>query len=106
MVHYTRSSPGHVIRTPFMAKGDAKFSTWTHELHRGKGLSTFAAKTLMKDFENGNFYFWWYCNNDNEASKRVAEKLGFAFAGKGMYQEKKFGLSLLRGYSIVESSHD
>ena len=83
IIHYTFLFSRH-LRCPFMERHDLKLGhTWTNELYRGRGLATMAVINLVKPFKNTNVNFWWYCHEGNNASKRVAKKLGFEFVGRG-----------------------
>lgn len=45
--------------------------------HRGRGLAVPACRRLIDECAAGGMGTYWSCNQDNLASNRVAEKLGF-----------------------------
>lgn len=63
---------------PFMGKNDLQFTyVMTHKNYRGKGLAATALMYAMKKFYHSGRSFWYVTDTENEASMRVAEKLGF-----------------------------
>lgn len=52
---------------------------WTYPEHRGKGLATLMAKTMLNDLSLDYNRFYKTINKNNVSSIRVAEKCGFHF---------------------------
>ena len=55
---------------------------WTYPEHRGKGLATLMAKTMLDELHINYNRFYKTINKDNYASIRVAEKSGFSAEGE------------------------
>lgn len=102
VVHYTLLLPRNP-RCPFMGKNDAKLGhSWTHESHRGKGIAGFAVDSLVTSLaDRSSIDFWWFCNEENTSSMRVAQKLGFECVGFGILRPR-IGLDILRAYVITD----
>ncbi len=57
----------------------AEICTVTHPDHREKGYSTLVCAQFMKNMMQKNLKPYWSCNESNQASVCVAEKLGFDY---------------------------
>lgn len=83
LVHRSCVFPRYV-RFPFMGKCDLQIGdTWTAEEHRGKNLAVFAARKVLELHHKPGRRFWYVTSDANGPSIRVAQKAGFALAGKG-----------------------
>jgi len=69
--------------------GVAEVGVVTSEAHRGQGLASIAIAWLAADLAERGLGMYWSCDTDNEASVRVAGKLGFGPA-------RPFGILLYR----------
>ena len=62
---------------PFIGRGVAEVGVVTAEAHRGRGLAAIAIAWLTRPLADRGLAMYWSCDADNEASVRVAAKLGF-----------------------------
>ena len=62
---------------PFIGRGVAEVGVVTAEAHRGRGLAATAIAWLALPLVERDLAMYWSCDSDNEASIRVAGKLGF-----------------------------
>lgn len=65
--------------------GDNDYYTvflWTYPEHRGYGLATMMARTMLHDLDIKYDRFYKTIGKDNFASTRVAEKCGFRMEGE------------------------
>ena len=74
---------------PFIGGGVAEVGVVTSEAHRGQGLASIAIAWLAVALAERGLAMYWSCDTDNEASVRVAGKLGFGPA-------RPFGILLYR----------
>ena len=74
---------------PFIGGGVAEVGVVTAEAHRGQGLAPIAIAWLAAELDERGLAMYWSCDTDNEASVRVAGKLGFGPA-------RPFGILLYR----------
>ena len=74
---------------PFIGGGVAEVGVVTSEAHRGQGLASIAIAWLAEVLAERGLAMYWSCDTDNEASVRVAGKLGFGPA-------RPFGILLYR----------
>jgi GNAT superfamily N-acetyltransferase len=74
---------------PFIGRGVAEVGVVTAEAHRGQGLAAVAIAWLMVPVAEHGLAAYWSCDTTNEASIRVARKVGFG-------TPKPFGLWLYR----------
>jgi GNAT superfamily N-acetyltransferase len=58
-------------------EGRIEVGVTTDEQHRGKGLATAACAALITSCEAEGLATWWDCAAHNEASTRLARRLGF-----------------------------
>lgn len=71
------------FKWPFMGKTDIQFAyVMTSRNYRGKGVAGKLIKQAMADFNQKVGAFWYVTDTENDASIRVAEKLGFRCYGK------------------------
>jgi RimJ/RimL family protein N-acetyltransferase len=97
LVHYSAFTPGY-WKFPFLEDNDLQIgNTWTDPSHRGRGLARFALLEILRTKHNRGRAFWYVVEETNTASVRVAEKAGFALAGKGAWI-RPFGMKLLGSY--------
>jgi predicted GNAT family acetyltransferase len=61
----------------FLGNMHWEIGTVTHKDYRGKGLSSLASFHLIKKLVDDGIAPSWSCNEDNSASNRLAEKIGF-----------------------------
>jgi len=62
---------------PFIGRGVAEVGVVTAEAQRGRGLAAIAIAWLTVSLAERGLAMYWSCDADNEASVRVAGKLGF-----------------------------
>ena len=74
---------------PFIGRGIAEVGVVTAEAHRGQGLAAIAIAWLAATLADRGLTLYWSCDTSNEASVRVAAKLGFGAA-------RPFGIHLYR----------
>ncbi len=74
---------------PFIGRGVAEIGVVTAEAHRRKGLAAIAVAWLMVPIAERGLAAYWSCNTTNEASIRVAQKVGFG-------APRPFGIRLYR----------
>lgn len=60
------------------AHGRIEMGVITHEGHRRRGLATAACAALIAECEAEGLSTWWDCAAQNEASARLARRLGYA----------------------------
>ncbi|MBN1135241.1 MAG: GNAT family N-acetyltransferase [Anaerolineae bacterium] len=54
---------------------------WTRPDHRGKGLGTRVGAAVIEHGLKEGYQPFWICDDGNQASRRLAEGLGFRYAG-------------------------
>ena len=74
---------------PFIGGGVAEVGVVTAEAHRGHGLAAIAIAWLMVPIAERGLAPYWSCDTTNEASVRVAAKVGFG-------EPRPFGIRLYR----------
>ncbi|MEO8469175.1 MAG: GNAT family N-acetyltransferase [Chloroflexota bacterium] len=74
---------------PFIGRGVAEVGVVTPEPHRGHGYASVAIAFLAKVLAGRGLAMYWSCDADNDASIRVAAKLGFG-------PPRPFGILLYR----------
>lgn len=88
------------FRFPFMSAVDLQIGdTWTCESCRGQGLAAYGLAEAIRQFRASARDFWYLCDESNQASLRVAEKVGFRRIGHG-FRTKRFGLRFLGSFEI------
>jgi RimJ/RimL family protein N-acetyltransferase len=60
-----------------LGNGLAEIGAITHEAARGRGFAPIACAFLIEGCEQRGYQAYWSCEADNQASIRVAQKLGF-----------------------------
>lgn len=96
VVHRSSVFPGF-FRFPFMAPDDLQVGmTWTAEPYRGQGLAAAALAKVVAERASATCAIWYLTSEDNMASRRVAERAGFALVGRGA-KRPRLGLGAL-GY--------
>jgi len=78
---------------PFIGHGMAEVGVVTAEAHRGHGLAAIAIAWLMVPVDERGLTAYWSCDDTNEASIRVAGKVGFG-------PPRPFGLWLYRQLEV------
>lgn len=73
--------------------------TWTAEDERGKGLAKAALGYILHHYPQTTF--WYLCDEENHASRKVVEHFGFRIFGRG-YRSKKWGVALFGQYVLKE----
>jgi RimJ/RimL family protein N-acetyltransferase len=100
LVHRSGIFPGY-FRFPFMAKNDLQIGDiWTHPIHRGRGISSFAIQQIFISRSKPGRKFWYVVENNNLPSIKVIEKIGFRKVGEGI-RKKRFGLRFLGSYEMT-----
>jgi len=73
--------PAH-FKWPFMETDDVQFTyVMTHPDYRGQGLAIKMINSMISELGSKTNTFWYVTDTENRASIRVAEKLGFSYAG-------------------------
>lgn len=81
IVHYSYIAP-KVYRFPFMKRGDIQIGPClTFEKYQKRGIYSAVLKYLISDYCKQNTTLWIYCNENNEASRKTIEKVGFKYYG-------------------------
>lgn len=81
VVHYSYISP-KVYRFPFMKKGDIQIGPcFTYKKYQKRGIYTYVLQYLISQYYNNGRNLWIYCNENNEASRKTIEKVGFKKQG-------------------------
>lgn len=96
VVHRSSVFPGF-FRFPFMTPDDLQVGmTWTAEPYRGRGLAVAALANVVAGRASASCAIWYLTSEDNLASRKVAERAGFALVGNGA-KRPRLGLGAL-GY--------
>ena len=100
LVHRTCVFPGY-FRFPFMAKDDLQIGdVWTAKSHRGRGLGRVGLEIAIGSASTHRR--WWYVvEQDNSASIRLAEKVGFRLHGRGV-RTSLWGIKALGRFEVTE----
>jgi len=103
VVHITLAFPGY-FRFPFMARSDLQFGgLWTAPEDRGQGLAGASIAKLSQLLARPERKFWYLTHETNQASRQVAQRVGFRLMGCGE-RTKYAGLYLLGRYLITVPS--
>lgn len=99
IVHRSLVSPGW-YRFPNMDRQDLQIGdTWTHPAFRGRGLAKAAIQCIHSRW-SGQFDRMWYLVEDNNiASIKVIEKMGYKLTGIGE-RTSPFGMRMLGRFKI------
>jgi RimJ/RimL family protein N-acetyltransferase len=90
-IHRSFVFPGYP-RFPFMAPRDLQIGdTWTHPLHRGRGLAGEAIVAALQEHGQAQRRFWYVVSAENLPSIKVVEKIGFSMVGTAV-RTKKYGV--------------
>ena len=90
------------FRFPFMSQTDLQVGdTWTDPDHRGKGLAKAALSYVASGAMGNSRTFWYLTEEDNVASVKTAEAVGFKLVGYGR-KSPRLGNLFLGYYEIVE----
>ena len=85
LVHYSVAMPPS-FRFPFMSKNDIQIcNVWTHPKYRRKGIATFACERIISSKIRQDRKFWYIAKDDNTASVKTAEKIGFYKSSTGKW---------------------
>jgi len=77
VAHYTYISP-KVYRFPFMKKDDIQIGPcFTYQNYQKRGIYTLVLQYLISHYYKNGRNLWIYCNENNEASRKTIEKVGF-----------------------------
>lgn len=88
VAHYSVVLPAH-FKTPFMEPGDLQIGpVGTDERHRRKGLASAAIREILSQFRDRNAALWYIARADNEASRKVIEKIGFQLFADGVKKKR------------------
>jgi len=81
IVHFSYICP-KVYRFPFMKTGDIQIGPClTFEKYQKRGIYSAVLKYLISEYCKQNRTLWIYCNENNEASRKTIEKVGFKYYG-------------------------
>lgn len=88
-------------RFPFMAKDDVQLGDlWTDPDYRGRGLARLVAGAIHVDFSQSCGAFWYLVPEDNAASIRLVESLGYELVAVGT-RTRPMGLSFLGQFKLT-----
>lgn len=98
VVHRTCVFPPF-FRFPFMAPGDLQVGdVWTHEAHRGRGLSATMLRHVIRSHPGRRI--WFLCEAGNTTSRRLAVSAKMKLCGVG-HREARLGIHLLAKFVIT-----
>ncbi len=81
VVHFSYIIP-KVYRFPFMKRGDIQIGPCvTFEKYQKRGIYSAVLQYLISEYYTQNRTLWIYCNENNEASRKTIEKVGFKYFG-------------------------
>lgn len=81
IVHYSYITPA-VYRFPFMKANDMQIGPClTFEKYQKRGIYAAVLRYLISEYNHANRTLWIYCNENNHASRKAIEKVGFEFVG-------------------------
>jgi RimJ/RimL family protein N-acetyltransferase len=87
-----------------MEKNDLQFGDiYTDPVYRGQGIAPYSIRQVVNQFINKSPKFWYVAEEKNEASVRLAEKLGFTLYGKGV-RKSTLGIRAIGQYIILNKS--
>lgn len=87
-------------RFPFMAKGDLQLGMlWTDPEMRGRGLARQAIAAVHADYAGTCEAMWYVVDEDNAASIRLIEALGYRLAGRGC-RTRPLGIAALGRFRL------
>ena len=99
LIHYSVVLP-KFFRLPFMAKNDLNIGPcWTHHKHRRKGIARYVIQRILELYRDQDRKFWYFTGEDNVASQRLTEKVGFSMCGKGI-RNKRLGIGVIGAFVI------
>ena len=61
--------------------GAQTLDIWTHPNHRGEGLGTAVGAAVIHHCLGQGYLPFWICDDGNQPSRRLAERLGFRYMG-------------------------
>lgn len=104
VVHRSTVTPPY-FRFPFMQRDDLQVGdTWTQEEERGKGLATWALRSIVAAEPQTVRRYWYLTEEINHPSLKVAARAGFRKIGTGV-RTSRFGLRILGSYQLREELH-
>lgn len=81
VAHYSYITP-KVYRFPFMKTGDIQIGPClTFEKYQKRGIYSAVLQYLITEYSMQGRTLWIYCNENNEASRKTIEKVGFQYVG-------------------------
>ena len=90
-------------RFPFMDSDDLQIGdTWTAVEHRGKGLATWAMRSIARREGSRGRRLWYVTADTNVASMRAVERAGFKRVGTGS-RTQRLGLRLLGVFELAST---
>lgn len=91
------------FRFPFMAPEDLQVGdTWTAPAYRGLGLGTYGLQSAAKVAAMRPRRLWYIVEENNAASIRVAEKVGFVGVARGK-RTSRLGVHLLGSFILEQT---
>lgn len=101
LVHSFLVVPAH-FRFPFMSDNDVQFTyVRTRPEYRGRGIAYAALINAISLLKVKDRAFWYVTDEDNAASRKTAEKIGFVCCGKARRQVP-LGLTFFRRLIIEQ----
>lgn len=103
-VHRSIVTPGF-FRFPFMGIQDLQVGdVWTAETERGRGLASYALRSILSADHDRQRRYWWVVDEDNLSSIRIAERANFCTTAVGV-RVSRCGIRLLGAYEPREQLH-
>lgn len=101
IAHYSALT-GRYLRRGFMDRDqDLRIvDAWTDPDDRGRRLASFALAKAIRILRRPGRRVWYLCRRDDLASRKVAEGVGMALVGHGIWQRPPGGLRLLGRYVL------
>jgi hypothetical protein len=99
--HYT-TIRGRDFRFPWMGARDLQVGSWTHPLHRRRGLASAALSISLSIRPAPEWRVWWTCRQDNIMSNNVARQQGLVVMS-GCSRKPRFGSNLLGYFALTDA---
>ena len=100
LAHYTVIR-GHDFRFPWMGPRDLQVGSWTHPLHRRRGLASAALSIALSIRPAPEWRLWWTCRRDNVVSNNVARHQGLVVMSR-CSRMRRFGTNLFGYFALTD----
>jgi len=101
LAHYTVLR-GRDLRFPWMGPRDLQIGSWTHPLHRRRGLASAALSVALSIRPAPEWRVWWVCRWDNTVSNNVARRQGLVVVSSCL-RKPRFGSDLLGYFTLADT---